>query len=370
MSRKGSIGVSFTRGHFNGWPMSPLEPLAPDQRAVVALVLQQGRSYDEIAALLGMPVGAVRARARAGLAALARDNGLPDEITGPLADYLLGQQPPRDAEATRGLLAESPAARAWASEVAAGLEDVAPNGLPEIPTAPGPRPRPAGEAAPGPRPRPAGEAAPGPRPRPAGEAAPGPRPRPLREPAPPRDGADSPPAASRLGGVLLIAGVLAVVAVVLFLVLSGGDEPGGEQAASSATPAASATPTPTATPQVADTIPLRSTTGGKAKGTMTVFLENGRLLFALEAQDVPQSGQGSAYAVWFTGPGDKARRLGFTNPVGADGRLGIQGPSDKDVEVFPKLYATYANVVVSQETTEDAKRPTKVILSGKLPKGR
>jgi hypothetical protein len=394
MSRQGSIGVSFTRGHFNGWPMSPLESLAPDQRAVVALVLQQGRSYDEIAALLGMPVGAVRARAQAGLATLARDNGLPDEITGPLADYLLGQQPPRDAEATRGLLAESAAAREWAGDVAARLEDVAPRGLPEIPEGDEPPdgagpsregdeppdgagPSRAGDeppdgapspAAAGPRPRPGDKPALGPRPRPRREPAPRPRPRPLREPGPPRD--DSPPAASRLGGVLLIAGVLAVVAVVLFLVFSGGDEPGGEQAASSATPAASATPTPTATAQVADTIPLRSTTGGKAKGTMTVFLQNGRLLFALQAQDVPQSGQGAAYAVWFTGPGDKARRLGFTNPVGADGQLGIQGPSEKDVEAFPKLYATYANVVVSQETTEDAKRPSKVILSGKLPKGR
>ena len=78
--------------------MSPLQPLAPDQRAVVSLVLQQGRSYDEIASLLGMPVDGVRARAHAGLASLARDNGLPAEITGPLADYLLGQQPPPDAE--------------------------------------------------------------------------------------------------------------------------------------------------------------------------------------------------------------------------------------------------------------------------------
>ena len=91
--------------------MSPLEPLAPDQRAVVALVLQQGRSYDEIAALLGIPVDAVRARAQAGLAALAPGNGLPGEITAPLADYLLGQQPDADAESTRGRHAESAPAR-------------------------------------------------------------------------------------------------------------------------------------------------------------------------------------------------------------------------------------------------------------------
>jgi hypothetical protein len=329
--------------------MSPLEPLAPDQRAVVALVLQQGRSYDEIAALLGMPVEAVRARAHAGLASLAGDDGLPAEITGPLADYLLGQQPERDAGATRGLLAESAAARAWAADVVAQLEDVAPNGLPEIPRGDEPA---AAPAAPGPRPRPAREA--------------GPRPRPVREPD---RGGDSPRAASRLGGVLLIAGVVAVIALVLFLVLSGGDDPGDEQAASPS-PAASATPTPTATPQVADAIPLRSTTGGKAKGTMTVYLQDGRLLFAIEAQDVPPSREGAAYAVWFVGPGDKARRLGFTNPVGNDGQLGIQGPSEKDTDAFPRLYASYERVVVSQETTEDATRPSKVILSGKLPQGR
>src|SRR5918992_819260 len=115
--------------------MSPLEPLAPDQRAVVALVLQQGRSYDEIAALLGIEVDAVRARAHDGLAALAPSNGLPGEITAPLADYLLGQQGDADAEATRGLLAESAPARAWASGVAERLAGVAKAPLPEIPGA-------------------------------------------------------------------------------------------------------------------------------------------------------------------------------------------------------------------------------------------
>jgi hypothetical protein len=350
MSLQGGIGVSFTCGHFNGWPMSPLEPLAPDQRAVVSLVLQQGRSYDEIASLLGLPVDGVRARAQAGLASLARDNGLPVEVTGPLADYLLGQQPPRDAAATRGLLAESAPARAWATDVAASLGDVAPDGLPEIPDAGAARATAPPAAAP---------------------AVPGPRPRPVREAAAPAAGVDSPPTASRLGGILLIAGMLAVVGVVLFLVLSGGDDdPAGEEVASSPTPAASATPTPTATPQVADAIPLRSTTGGKAKGTMTVFLQDGRLLFALEAQGVPPSGERAAYAVWFTGSGGKARRLGFTNPVGADGRLGIQGPSEKDLEDFPRLYASYEKVVVSHETTENAKRPSRIVLSGRLPKGR
>ena len=77
--------------------MSSLDALAPDQRAVVVLVLQQGRSYEDIADVLGIPVAAVRARAHAGLRALAPTSGLPDEITGPLADYLLGRQSPSDA---------------------------------------------------------------------------------------------------------------------------------------------------------------------------------------------------------------------------------------------------------------------------------
>jgi len=316
--------------------MSPLEPLSPDQRAVVSLVLQQGRSYDEIAQLLGIPAEAVQARAQAGLAALARDNGLPGEVTAPLADYLLAQQAAADAAATRGLLAESAPARAWAADVAAQLEDVAPRGLPEIPA-----------------------------------AVPGPRPRPVLET--PARGDEAPPAASRLGGVLLIAGVLAVVAVVLFLVLRGGDDSPDGEIAAGGTPSATATATPSpggGTPQVADTIRLRSETGGKAKGTMTVYLQDNRLLFELVAQDVPPNTAKSAYAVWFTGPGDKVHRLGFINPVGKDGKLGIQGPGQSDLAAFPKLYATYANVVVSRETSERAKRPGPVVLSGNLPKGR
>jgi hypothetical protein len=103
---------------------------------------------------------------------------------------------------------------------------------------------------------------------------------------------------------------------------------------------------------------------------MTLYLQERQLLFALEAQDVPPSKPSAAYAVWFTGPGAKARRLGFTNPVGANGQLGIQGPSDKDLDAFPKLYATHERVIVSEETNENARRPGNVILSGKLPKGR
>src|SRR5829696_386883 len=373
--------------------MTPLDPLAPDQRAVVSLILQQGRSYDDIAQLLGLPVAAVRSRAHGGLDALGPGNGLPAEITGPLADYLLGQQPERDAEATRGLLAESAPARDWAVGVAGSLADVAPGGLPEIPgvaagelashseansSGAARAEEPAGPAEPGtPPPAAVAEpaaAAPEPdTPPPAADdpaTPPAPRPRPaLSDDATTNDDA---PAASRLGGVLLILGVVAVVAVVLFLVLrGGGDDPGDEQAASpSATAAATATPTATAQAQVADEIDLTAPGGGKATGKMTVFLQGGQLLFALQGQKLPANRGNDSYAVWLTGPGPKARRLGYTDPVGKDGKLGIQGPGQSDLAAFPQLYATYANVVVSRESDENAKRPADVVLSGKLPSGR
>ncbi len=347
--------------------MSPLEPLAPDQRAVVALVLQQGRSYDEIAALLGIPVDAVRARAQAGLAALAPADGLPGEVTGPLADYLLGQQPPRDAEATRGLLAESAPARSWAAGVADRLAGVAPGPLPEIP-APAAESSGADAAEPETDPDAAepdalavAEAA-------AGVAAP--RPRPVREPGPAAAAEHAPPPASRLGGIFLIVAVLAVVAAVVYFVIGTGDD---EEPATAGTATATATPTPTATAapaQVADEIALRAPAGGDAQGKMTVYLQSGQLLFALEAQGVPANTASTSYAVWLTGPGGKARRLGFTEPVGEDGQLGIQGPSEKDLAAFPKLYATYANVVVSEESSESGKRPGRIVLAGKLPQGR
>jgi hypothetical protein len=370
--------------------MSPLDALAPDQRAVVALVLQQGRSYEDIADMLGLPVAGVRARAHAGLRSLAPDNALPDEVTAPLADYLLGRQSPADAAATRGLLAESAPLRSWAQAVARSLEADVPGGLPDVPDRPG-------EAAPG---APAGAAAdtraadeiPGargaedaPRAAVAGDraaaagagaaaAAAATAEQPAASPPPARPLGDLPPEpaappSSRLGGVVLIAGVLAVVAIVLVFVVRGGSDEKPAEPASVAT----ATPTPTAaasTTRITDRIPLRPVGDSRATGRMTVFLQDARLLFQLQARNVPPSGRRSAYAVWFTGPGSRARRLGYTDPVGADGRLGIQGPSDSDLETFPRLYATYAYVVVSRETDSTAQRPADPVLRGLLPKGR
>jgi hypothetical protein len=51
--------------------MSRLDDLPPDQRAVLLLLVQQGKSHAEIADMLGISTDAVRDRARAALSALA-----------------------------------------------------------------------------------------------------------------------------------------------------------------------------------------------------------------------------------------------------------------------------------------------------------
>jgi hypothetical protein len=55
--------------------MTRLDDLPPDQRAVLLLLVQQGKSHAEIAELLGIPERAVRDRAHAGLDALAGSTG-------------------------------------------------------------------------------------------------------------------------------------------------------------------------------------------------------------------------------------------------------------------------------------------------------
>src|SRR4051794_30257378 len=115
---------------------SAFDRLAPDQRAAVELVLRQGRSYGELAEMLGMPEDTIRARARNGLTGLAPDL-LPPPRVGEIADWLLGQQSEAHAARTRELVLSDPAAQRWAGTVAETLRG-APGGesVPALPTAP------------------------------------------------------------------------------------------------------------------------------------------------------------------------------------------------------------------------------------------
>ena len=164
--------------------------------------------------------------------------------------------------------------------------------------------------------------------------------------------------------------MVAALVVVLFLVLRGGDDDSDPVAEATATPAATATATPAAgDPQVADDIPLRPPSGeGDAQGVMTVYLQDDVLQFALQAAGLPGAAANPYVAVWLQ-KGDTYRRLGFANAA-EDGTLAVGGPSADLADAFPQLFATYDRVIVSQETTDAADEPTRVVLAGKLPSGR
>ncbi len=331
----------------------PLDALAPDQRAVVQLVLQRERSYEQIAELLKISEDAVRARAHAGLSALAPDVELPADKIAQISDFLLGQQNGKPRQATRKLLRENEAAREWATTVRERLEDV--GTVPEVPASPtSTKPEDVAVAA-----GLAEPAKPAPRPRP--EREPRPRTRPVAATEPEGAAAVS---SSRLGGAILIGGaVLAIVVVVLALFVFKGNSDDKPTASAKA----SATATPSATPQQVGQIALKGVNGSKSQGVMTLYASQGQLAFTLQGANVPKNKANEAYAVWFTTPGGGSQRLGFAQPVTANGQLGTTGPRTADLNKFPQWLAKYKQVVVSREHNGSAKTPGPVVLRGNLP---
>jgi hypothetical protein len=144
--------------------MAPLESLPPDQRAVLQLVLQRGRSYDEIAAMLSIDRAAVRDRALSAFDTIGPPTRVMAERRALITDYLMGQLPPRVAEQIFERLKSAPAERAWARALASDLSTLSRGPLPEIPssvesTPPSSPSTPRTPAAPAPTPaRPAPEA--------------------------------------------------------------------------------------------------------------------------------------------------------------------------------------------------------------------
>jgi hypothetical protein len=295
--------------------------LAPDQRAALELVLRQGRSYAQLAALLGLPEETIRARARAGVAALAPDLPAPERVA-EITDWLLGQQSEQHAAHTRELLLTDRAAHAWAMQVAAPLR-AAPGGekVPPLPTKSNGRPQ-----------------------RVNGSRAPAPK-----------------GGSSRLGGALIIGAALAVVLGVLVFVFTRGDD---EQDPVTQVPTA----TPTPDQATRNGILLRGPAGSKAVGMLELVpTDDGNLRFALAAVNVPPNKPGETYSVWFRNEDGKAQLIGdVANPVGKDGELTTAGPSDKDLEQFPQWFATYENVIVTRDE-KGAREPGVVLLSGDLP---
>jgi hypothetical protein len=314
--------------------MTPLDTLAPDQRAVLELVLRQGRSYGELSELLGIPERDVRARADAGVRALAGEPAAGVDSSR-IADWLLGQQRDADAERTRAAVARSAESREWAAAASERLGELG-GAMPAVP---------------------------------AGDDEPvAPRPRPLRDADPPRD-APAPraaaPGSSRLGGAILIGIVALLVAGTLLWIFVLRDDDSGP--ASTASP--TATPTPAA--QQGNDIALTGVGDSQAEGLLRlVRRDDGAVQFAIAAQNVPPNEGQEVYAVWLTREGGRPRRLGFAQtPVGEDGILTTGGPQQGDEDKFPQWFATYEKILITRETNARAREPGPAVLEGTLPAG-
>jgi hypothetical protein len=314
--------------------MATLESLPPDERAVLQLILQRGRSFDQIAQMLSIDRAAVRDRALRALDQLGPQTRVADDQRHLITDYLLGQLPDKIAAEVRERLAGSASERAWARVVASELSEIASEPLPEIP---------------------AGE----------GAAEPEPEAEPVTAAKPPPDVPEPQRPTSRLGGAILLGiGALIAIVVVIILIASSGGKKKSARPTVASTPTATATTGTTATgttpTQVTAQINLLPPTGGKAAGIAEVLRRDNSNGIAIVAQGLTPNSNHDAYAVWLFKPPSAAKLLGYVNPpVGSNGRLQTAGGLPPDA-------GQYTQLLVTIETQRNPKGPGKIVLQGAL----
>jgi hypothetical protein len=273
--------------------MATFDQLSAGQRAIVELVLQQGKTYEELAGLLGMPEARVRELARDALVELAPVSAkrVEEDWRGQLADYVLGQQAGPEATATKGHLRRSEPARTWTRSLLDSLEQLYPNGsMPAIPE--GDRGRAPRRSAP----------PPGGAPGPDGELAPEAR------------------AATRRRRLLAAAGVAAALVVAAVLVwpvgvLTGGDDGSDESEAAGTTADAQ-----------------QSASAG-TKGQAIIARQTGRPQIIVTASGLPPSTRRSAYQVWLYN-GERDRKSIGAQVTDAQGNLQAGGPLPSDYQRY------------------------------------
>jgi Anti-sigma-K factor rskA/Sigma-70, region 4 len=301
--------------------MATFDQLSAEQRAIVELVLQQGKTYAELSEMLGMPEPRVRELARDALVELAPVSvrAVEEDRRGQLADYVLGQQAGPEASATKGHLRRSEAARSWTRSLLDSLEGLYPNG--SMPTVPeGERGRRAAAKAP------------------AGVGL----------------AASADPAVKRrrllaAGGALA---ALALVAVLLWPIglLSGDDdepEPASEQAATGGGDAQTA---------------AGQATGAPA-GIAIVVEQNGRRQLLVQAARLEPSGQREAYEVWLYNGRDDATTLG--------GQVTDQQGNYQAIGNLPEDFEQYRFIDVSREPLDRQRAHSgDSVLRGRMPRLR
>ncbi len=310
--------------------MSALDDLAPDQRAVLQMVLARGRSYDEIAGMLSIDREAVRRRALDALDALTPAGVIAGPGRAQVTDYLLGQLPEPQVEQVQAHLRSSDRDREWARAIAEVIAPLASGSLPEIPVG---APLGADDSSVG------------------GLE--------LREGRP----------SSRRGGAILLGtiGVLIVAGILVAVLSSGGasTNPGRKSysgpattARTTTTPLSTGTST-SATEQPLAQLNLTSPKGASATvGIVQVVRIDGKIAIIVAAQGVPRNPAHTAYAVWLYNSASSYRFVDFFRDlVGKDGKLAGAGALKPGA-------SAYHRILITLETRKKPTKPGEVILSG------
>ena len=307
--------------------MATFDQLSPDQRAIVELVLRQGKTYAELAEMLDLPEQRVRELARDSLVELAPVSvrGVEEDWRGQLADYVLGQQSGPEATATKGHLRRSEAARSWTRSLLDSLEQLYEDGtVPSIPE--GERGRAARRPATERSERPAG----------GGLAA-----------------ASDPVMRRRLlAGLAALALLLLVVLVWPVGLLTGGDD--DESGANTQEPAQNAAQ---GTGQGA--------ADGQPAGIAIVVDQDGKKQLLVQAASLPPSGQNEGYYVWLYNSQGDAKSLG--------GQVTDQQGNYQAIGDLPADFQDYRFIdMTSQRIGNDPniKHSGESVLRGKMPELR
>src|SRR4051812_45070373 len=351
--------------------MATLDQLPAEQRAIVELVVQRGRSYETLADVLQVPSERVRELARDALTELSPRTAsrVDPDRRGQIADNLMRQQSPDAERATRDYLKRSESGRAWALSLLDSLDPLyADGGAPPVPEA-GEEPAatttaPAPAAAVVTQPEPEAAATPVPKAETAEDRV---RTRereragkkPLREieaeergedagrerePAR-RAGALSPEAQAALRRRRIlgaVAGLALLAALVVGVLAIAGVFSSDDKSKSSSGP--STTPTGTSTTagqqpvQVVGGIPLNPIAKSRAQGVAYIVQQGGQRYLVVQAQvpPLPNNQKVAAYEVWLYNSNSDARSLGaqYTN---AQGILQGRAPLPADFSKFKAI---------------------------------
>lgn len=292
--------------------MPRLDDLPPDLRATLSLLVDRGKSYAQVAELLGIPESAVRDRAHAALDALA---GAPGG----------SQSPPPASPPERSDSDDAPSGPATRSDRS---------------TASSPPP----SSLPG-----------------ASGGSPG---------------SPGLPVSRRGGALLLGGIVVVVVVVVIVLTSGGGGGGGNTSGSSTHTGTSTSASTPKSstsksspsksssakTPTVTNQLTLTpSEPSSKAIGIVEVLAEGSQRAFYMAAEHLPPS-TGFDYLIWLYNSPSSAEAISKAPKVGSNGRL--QGGA-----LLPSNAADYHQILLTRETSEHPAHPGPTVLSGAFSLG-